>query len=394
MFKSLLQLCLLALLGAVWLPTALAAAAITSGTTETVRLPAGSLLPAKQDVIVQAQAGRFFGWPANEGLWSWGNEVLVAFNAGAYQSRSDTHSVTGTLQTLLARSLDGGKTWQLDAKRHFAILDKMHDPLQRFTATDFTSLTKPLDFTAPGFALKLRGQMFYYSQDKGHSWQGPVRLPDFGIAKVSARTDTIINGPQACMAFLSCETEKSVGRCFCIETLDGGLTWQFIAWLAPELPGPGKTIFTTMPSTLKLGSGHYITAIRQRVDRKKWTDIYESTDNGRTWNFISKPEQGGTNPASMVHLPDGRICLTYGFRGKPFGIHAKLSGDGGKTWGPPIILRDDAVTWDLGYPRSAVLPDGRVLTCYYFNTWAHPEQHIAATIWNPAQLKPATTAKP
>ncbi len=30
--------------------------------------------------------GRFGGWPANHGIWSWGNEILVGFSAGYYKN--------------------------------------------------------------------------------------------------------------------------------------------------------------------------------------------------------------------------------------------------------------------------------------------------------------------
>jgi len=41
----------------------------------------------------------------------------------------------------------------------------------------------------------------------------------------------------------------------------------------------------------------------------------------------------------------------------------KLSKDNGKNWGEEIALRTDGGTWDLGYPRMVVRPDGKVLSC-------------------------------
>ena len=38
-----------------------------------------------QHVMVYHQPGRFGGWPANHGIWSWGNEILVGFSAGLFQ---------------------------------------------------------------------------------------------------------------------------------------------------------------------------------------------------------------------------------------------------------------------------------------------------------------------
>jgi hypothetical protein len=42
-----------------------------------------------------------------------------------------------------------------------------------------------------------------------------------------------------------------------------------------------------------------------------------------------------------------------------------FSSDGGRTWDRDWVLRDDGPDWDLGYPCSAELPDGSLLTVYY-----------------------------
>jgi hypothetical protein len=62
---------------------------------------------------------------------------------------------------------------------------------------------------------------------------------------------------------------------------------------------------------------------------------------------------------------------------------ARLSGDGGRTWGEEIVLRDDGGCWDLGYTRTVQRPDGKLVTMYYFNDDPQRERYIAATIWDP-----------
>ena len=78
-------------------------------------------------------------------------------------------------------------------------------------------------------------------------------------------------------------------------------------------------------------------------------------------NFLNRPvaSTGGSvgNPPSMIKLKDGRLVITYGFRSAPYGIRAKISLDEGQTC-PEIVLRDDAGTWDLGYPRTVQRADG------------------------------------
>ena len=71
------------------------------------------------------------------------------------------------------------------------------------------------------------------------------------------------------------------------------------------------------------------------------------------------------------------------------GIRARVSDDDGRTWGPELILRDDGGSWDLGYPRTALLGDGKVMSAYYMNRADDDIQmdggvrHIAATIFRP-----------
>jgi hypothetical protein len=90
----------------------------------------------------------------------------------------------------------------------------------------------------------------------------------------------------------------------------------------------------------------------------------------------------------LLRLKDGRLAITYGFRSEPFGIRTVISSDEGKTWSEPITLRQDGGTWDLGYTRSAVRPDGKVVTVYYFNDRKDAERFIGATIWDPALILP------
>jgi hypothetical protein len=85
----------------------------------------------------------------------------------------------------------------------------------------------------------------------------------------------------------------------------------------------------------------------------------------------------------LSRLKEGRLVLTYGYRRPPFGIRARISDDDGRTWTPEFVLRDDGGSWDLGYPRTLMRPDGLLVTVYYFNTGSKSERFVAATIWDP-----------
>src|SRR5438093_13525953 len=73
--------------------------------------------PDARHLKVYAEPGRFGGWPANHGIWSWGNEILVGFSRGYYKDLGPTrHNIDRERpeEHLLARSLDGGETWTVE----------------------------------------------------------------------------------------------------------------------------------------------------------------------------------------------------------------------------------------------------------------------------------------
>jgi hypothetical protein len=77
---------------------------------------------------------------------------------------------------------------------------------------------------------------------------------------------------------------------------------------------------------------------------------------------------------------------TYGIRNQhalPGGIRACFSTDNGETFdvSHEVQLRNDFFNWDVGYPESLQLPDGRVLTVYYGNLFN--EYFLGGTFWRP-----------
>ncbi|HUW18120.1 MAG TPA: exo-alpha-sialidase [Sedimentisphaerales bacterium] len=352
-----------------------------------------------QHVLVYGKPGRFAGWPANDGLWSWGDEILVGFHEGTYEkvkALSNAHSLNRSQprRDLLARSLDGGETWTIEDPDNYAGDGRKPKPCPG-----------NINFLSPNFAMHCRGDKFRISYDRGRTWQGPYKLPDIG-KKLSARTDYIVKGPKECLFFLSAEEERVQAlfqdRAFCARTTDGGKTISFVSWMTAE----PISVRSVMPSTVRVSENHLVSALRRRLDvhveddvdvSRDWIDVYQSKDGGRTWEFLNKAadtetddaneEERNGNPASLIRLKDGRLCVTYGYRERPYGIRAKLSVDNGKTWGQEIHLRDDGCTWDLGYTRTFQRTDGQLVTVYYYATAEKPEQHIVATIWDANEAK-------
>src|SRR5262249_30706881 len=79
----------------------------------------GQQNPAVSHSIVYRESGRFGGWPANHGIWSWGNEIVVGFRSAHFKVMPVGHARDPQKpeDEYQARSLDGGKTWTVEKPR-------------------------------------------------------------------------------------------------------------------------------------------------------------------------------------------------------------------------------------------------------------------------------------
>jgi len=356
-----------------------------------------------QHVDVYHEPGRFGGWPANHGMWAWGDELLVGFSAGYYKDNGPrSHAIDHDRpeEHLLARSLDGGLTWKIENPAAQGALIPRGEALHGTElpgVKDRPWLECPggINFTHPDFAMTLRmsdakGGMsrFYYSLDRGHNWQGPFKFPDLNLKGIAARSDYLVKGQAECLVFLTASKENGgEGRPFCARTIDAGNSWTFEGWIGPEPPG-----YAIMPSTVRLGENELLSAVRVRNGSPSWIEAFHSPDDGRTWAKRSTPvpDAGEGNPAAMLKLSDGRVCLTYGVRKEPYHMAARISSDGGQSWSEEIVIRGRGGGRDIGYPRSVLRPDGKVVTVYYWHDAPQETRYIAATIWDP----PATDEQP
>ena len=353
-----------------------------------------------QHVTVYGEEGKFGGWPANHGMWKWGDEILVGFSIGTHRNLGEErHNIDRELPEYhaLARSLDGGVTWRIEHPNDKGMLVNKggmrhgtQDPSHTEPAP--RAIDEPIDFAHPDFCLTLRfaqvdggTSRLYYSYDRGHNWQGPFLVPDFDQPGIMARTDYVVNGSHDCHLLLTAsKANRQEGRVLCARTTDGGLNWQFLSYVGPEVRG-----FSFMPSTVRLSADELLATTRRREglgeEKHRWIDAWHSADNGRSWEFLGAAvdDLGEGNPPSLIKLDDGRVCLTYGVRKAPFEIQARFSHDGGSSWSEPFVVQTGGGGRDLGYVRSLQRDDGKIVTCYYFYPPGSPYRRILATIWEP-----------
>jgi hypothetical protein len=337
-----------------------------------------------EHVTVFKERDRFAGWPANNGIWSWGDEIVVGFTLGYHDDDKATgHPIKDPRVVRLARSQDGGRTWNIEIPP-FSLDQPEPEP---------QPCPGGIDFEHPDFALRFNPfqPVFYYSLDRCRTWKGPFRFPNFGRLGILSRTDYLINGPGDLMVFLTAEKDEgNEGWPFCARTRDGGATWEFVGWIGAQPPVQGYG-YAIMPSTVRLANGGLLTSIRRggQFDgrRRWWLETFLSPDEGESWYQLDEPTiDNAGNPASLIRLKDGRLALIYGWRHPPYGLRARLSADQGQTWSREGVLRADGDSWDIGYPSSVQRSDGKIVTVIYFKDASSKERYITATIWDPGPI--------
>jgi hypothetical protein len=356
-----------------------------------------------EHVMVFNEKGQYGGWPANVGIWSWDNEILVGFIVGEYKRTGTFHTYDrSTARTKFARSFDGGKTWKLeDAYEQGQTARAFDHELPDEIAVEPKELKEKIDFTHEDFIMTLRFEdtfhrgptHFYYSYNRGGEWEGPYRFPDLYSPGNASRPDYLIHGKHDLSAFLTLTKANGYeGRVAHARTTDGGLNWNIISWLGSEPAG-----FDIMPSSVRLSPTDILSVIRSRTgDNFDFLTSYLSEDNGESWvklrNPVADAGRGGSPPA-LVKMKDGRLALAYAFRSEHGSrMCVRFSSDNGRSWSDEIPLRlGDGANRDVGYPRMVQRADGKLVVVYYWNNAiqdeANPFRFIAATIFDPDNWK-------
>jgi hypothetical protein len=360
-----------------------------------------------ENIIIYKNEEYYAGWPFNGGMWQFKNgEIALGFVRGKcnYQSvNSIRHWIVDRDQGehMIVRSYDGGHTWdtdnmscvykrpEFDEKVKVAPIALLKDDNSLDSAD-----SKSDDFCLlAGFGLAPKGHdtaFIMRSLDRGHTWSQPIHPEHGGFKFLSIRPCYIILPDGTILIFgfageTSCSEYGSMPVVY--RSIDGGASWKMIAKITPIPRFP----MSIMADPLLMNNDEIIVSVRRqgRGLENALTQVYLSKDEGLNWEYLSEPCKVGA-PSTMVQLPDNRIVCTYGMRAGNPGIRAAISEDFGRTWDDNIIIRDDGANCDLGYPRTILRNDGKLVTAYYHNI---PDKsigtklglggirHIAATIW-------------
>jgi len=130
--------------------------------------------------VVYYEEGRFGGWPANGGIWNWGDEILVGFNRAYYKHNPFHHSIDASKPggSVLGRSLDGGATWGVEEPENFnkgngSTIDLSHG----------------LSFSDSDLAIRNDKENFVVSNDRGKTWSGPYDFANLGMGKLQSTSE-------------------------------------------------------------------------------------------------------------------------------------------------------------------------------------------------------------
>lgn len=219
------------------------------------------------------------------------------------------------------------------------------------------------------------GSRYLFSEDGGATFSAPIRIPAF------SPHGPAIKGEWFYQPTLANENGKRQVYMY-RGTLDGK-TWEKLSLIGESDGGnPAVRVVYEEPHTAVLADGTMVTAIR--VPSDGYMRISFSEDDGKTWTEPVKTPVRGF-PHHLLPLKDGRLLVTYGYRYQPRGIRACISHDGGKTWdiNNELVIQNNGVSGDLGYPVSMELEDGQVMTVYYHNTRDNPDCYIEAAVYRP-----------
>jgi len=239
-----------------------------------------------------------------------GTAILGYHWQGSYDEDGQWEAKRGPTDTRVVRSADGGTTWSEDLKLNWL----------------------PLNGTSPFGKIR-------------RDPEGTLYMPVYGGAHpLGARSDTRRVGPATCPTYL-------------LRSNDGGDTWRDPLTVAVGL---------NEADLLMISESDWLFAGRSEEKDEQAIYTLRSTDRGHTWSAPTRVTDVKEHPPDLTLLANGAVLLTYGRRHPSFGVEGRISLDRGHTWlDNRILFATDLPGTDIGYPSTARLSDGQLVTVYY-----------------------------
>ena len=320
-----------------------------------------------------------------------GDELLIAFRQAPREERV-RHTHPRSIITVM-RSYDAGSTWDAVGASQLAagggqefgplylgrgrVVGALawHEvvPLREEKRSGF------LHFYPHEYPFRTPGTYWAWSENYGLTWpphQVSLIRPD---AMPCAPPIRLADGRFLCPAY-SWEPGSNLMSALFFTSRDDGRSWSDAVVMAQGSEQVGSFC---EPMVIELEPGHLLALHRVEGGPAEPAACFrrnESFDGGRTW---SEPVNTGILSGAcprLLKLRDGRLLLTYGRRAEPFGIRARLSDDGGRSWGETAWILRKGRNGDLGYTSSVELADGEIFTATYMQN-ARGTTGIVGTFW-------------
>jgi len=268
-------------------------------------------------------------------------------------------------------STDDGLTWTKrgTATRHAKDSARFNHALGVTSAGELLLISGGWEYDpqpnekAPWHKKKLLRPTTSRSTDGGRTWSISTQFPDGKDGMTLVPFGNVVCGVDGTLRVAAYSFNPQANPrediCYTAMSQDNGSTWTLGSVIGR--PAANET------DIVRLRDGRWLAAARNlgRPDgRKASTDIYVSDDDARTWRLLGTPTHDGQHPADLLQLVDGRVVLTVGDRNNQFGVSVLLSADRGATWSAPKQIAR-TLSGDSGYPSTAQLKDGTLVTVFY-----------------------------
>ncbi len=294
-----------------------------------------------------------------------GSELLLMYRCGAAHM-----GLGGRLSA--GRSLDGGLTWSAPATVADSERDDRNPALG--LAPDGTLVLAyhwQGSYDAEGAWKPEMGKVdtrVVFSADGGRSWTDD-ELINYTPINGASPFGKIFNSDGILHMLIYggspvCEPGEGTVRVgpastptYILRSTDNGRSWGDPTLVALGLNESDVAIFP---------DGRWLFVARSEDRAEQALHACVSEDGGYTWRGIGRVTDAMEHPPDITRLSNGWLLLLFGRRHPPYGVEGLVSRDGGMTWDDRRLVLDDSLPGaDVGYPSTARLEDGRLVTAYY-----------------------------